>query len=330
MSEPLIYAGELEGHDGAVTCIATSLEHSELLLTGSRDKSIIVWKLTNDDSGEMGYMQRRLTGHSHFVSDVAISSDGSYALSASWDATLRLWEIESGATRARFVGHEKDVLSVAFSPDNRMIVSASRDRTIKIWNTIGQLHAELPRADGHKDWVSCVRFSPQRVDEEGNVLPPVVVSAGWDKQVKFWDVQNTSLVQNLEEKHTSFISSVSMAPDGSLCATGGKDGLIQLWDISEQTHCATLECNGSINALAFNPREFWLCAAVEGQIQVWNLRERQCIAKIDIDENLAKKAGKLPIECVSLAWSGDGKTLYSGYQDGRVRIWTTANNGIEA
>ena len=53
--------------------------------------------------------------------DVVISSDGQFALSGSWDATLRLWDLNSGNTTRRFIGHAKDVLSVAFSVDNRQV-----------------------------------------------------------------------------------------------------------------------------------------------------------------------------------------------------------------
>jgi guanine nucleotide-binding protein subunit beta-2-like 1 protein len=105
-----------------------------------------------------------------------ISSDGAYALSSSWDKTLRLWELSTGQTTRRFVGHTNDVLSVSFSADNRQIVSASRDRTIKLWNTLGDCKYTITDK-GHTDWVSCVRFSP-------NPQNPVIVSAGWDKLVK--------------------------------------------------------------------------------------------------------------------------------------------------
>ena len=105
-----------------------------------------------------------------------ISSDGAYALSASWDKTLRLWELATGATTRRFVGHNNDVLSVSFSADNRQIVSGSRDRTIKLWNTLGDCKFTITDK-GHTEWVSCVRFSP-------NPQNPVIVSAGWDKLVK--------------------------------------------------------------------------------------------------------------------------------------------------
>lgn len=105
-----------------------------------------------------------------------ISSDGAYALSASWDKTLRLWELSTGTTTRRFVGHTNDVLSVSFSADNRQIVSGARDRSIKLWNTLGDCKFTITEK-GHTEWVSCVRFSP-------NPQNPVIVSSGWDKLVK--------------------------------------------------------------------------------------------------------------------------------------------------
>ena len=118
-----------------------------------------------------------------------ISSDGAYALSASWDKTLRLWELSTGTTTRRFVGHTNDVLSVSFSADNRQIVSGSRDRSIKLWNTLGDCKFTITDK-GHTEWVSCVRFSP-------NPQNPVIVSAGWDKLVKVWT--------SYSHKHISFL-----------------------------------------------------------------------------------------------------------------------------
>merc|ERR1712076_69833 len=158
MAGPLVPRDQLVGHGGWVTAIATTMEDTDMVLTASRDKTIIMWKVEKDSDG---IAQKRLKGHGHFVQDVAISSDGQFALSGSWDGTLRLWDLNTGTTTRRFVGHTKDVLSVAFSADNRQIVSGSRDKTIQ-------------QEDGHSDWVSCVRFSP-------NTQNPIMVSCGWDK-----------------------------------------------------------------------------------------------------------------------------------------------------
>lgn len=70
------------------------------------DKTLIVWKLTRDEAN-YGTPQKRLHGHSHFVSDVVLSSDGNYALSGSWDKTLRLWDLAAGRTTRRFEDHTK-------------------------------------------------------------------------------------------------------------------------------------------------------------------------------------------------------------------------------
>lgn len=137
-----------------------------------------------------------------------------FALSGSWDGTLRLWDLQQGTTTRRFVGHTKDVLSVAFSVDNRQIVSGSRDKTIKLWNTLGECKYTIAEPEGHSEWVSCVRFSPMTNN-------PIIVSGGWDKLVKVFNLSNCKLKCNLAG-HDGYINTVTVSPDGSLCASGGK------------------------------------------------------------------------------------------------------------
>ncbi|KAI3845752.1 hypothetical protein MKW92_027833 [Papaver armeniacum] len=120
-----------------VTSIACPTDNSNMIVSSSRDKSILVWTLSKQ-AGSYGVPKRRLTGHNHFVQDVALSSDAQFALSGSWDGELRLWDLNTGVTTRRFAGHTNDVLSVAFSSDSSQIISASRDRSIKLWNALGE------------------------------------------------------------------------------------------------------------------------------------------------------------------------------------------------
>jgi len=304
--------GTLKGHHGWVTAIATTLEQPDMILSASRDKSLIIWHLSREE-GNYGIPLKRLTGHSHFVQDVAISSDGQFGLSGSWDGTLRLWELASGKTRIKFVGHTKDVLSVAFSADNRQIVSGSRDKTINLWNTLGQLKYTISE-DGHTDWVSCVRFSP-------NHNQPVIVSAGWDKLVKVWNLTTCKLRCDLKG-HTGYVNSVTVSPDGSLCASGGKGGIAMLWDLNEGRHLSSLDAGDIIHALCFSPKKYWLCAATASLIKIWDLESKVCVDELKPD-NLKEQGKKaVPIQCISLAWSDDGSTLYAGYTDNTIRVWS--------
>lgn len=312
MGEQLTLRGTLMGHTNWVTSIAAPAENNDMLLSASRDKTVLVWQIDGTQE-DYGFPRKSLRGHSHFVSSVVISSDGQFALSGSWDGTLRLWEIATGKTTRRFVGHEKDVLSVAFSADNRQIVSGSRDKTIKLWNTLGECKYTVVN-DGHTEWVSCVRFSP-------STTTPVIVSCGWDKKVKVWKLSDLGLQRDLTG-HTGYLNTVTVSPDGSLCASGGKDGTANLWDLTEGKRLYSLAADDVIHALVFSPNRYWLCAATSTCIKIWDLE-----SKVIVDELVPEftdvgkgKHSQTPY-CTCLCWSYDGSTLYSGYTDGGIRAW---------
>ncbi|KAI8469733.1 MAG: WD40-repeat-containing domain protein [Monoraphidium minutum] len=318
MAETLTHRASLKGHRGWVTAIATPLDpNADVILSSSRDKTVIVWKLERGGETNYGVAHKALKGHSHFVQDVVISSDGQFALSGSWDGTLRLWDLQQGTTTRRFVGHTKDVLSVAFSVDNRQIVSGSRDKSIKLWNTLGECKYTIAEPEGHTEWVSCVRFSPMTAN-------PIIVSGGWDKLVKVFSLSNCKLKCNLVG-HNGYINTVTVSPDGSLCASGGKDGVAMLWDLAEGKRLYSLDAGDIIHSLVFSPNRYWLCAATQTSIKIWDLESKSVVD--DLRPEFSKTFGKkatIPY-CVSLAWSADGSTLYAGYTDGDIRVFVVSH-----
>jgi len=209
--------------------------------------------------------------------------------------------------------HTKDVLSVAFSADNRQIVSGSRDKTIKLWNTLGECKFTIDGEGSHSEWASCVRFSP-------NSANPIIVSSGWDKNVKVWNLASCKLRSNLVG-HTGYINSVTVSPDGSLCASGGKDGTARLWDLNEGKHLYSLEAGSIIHALTFSPNRYWLCAATENGVKVWDLESKSVVCELN-KNTVPDFQPKLPNpQAISLAWSSNGTTLFVGYTDHLIRVF---------
>jgi hypothetical protein len=79
---------------------------------------------------------RTLEGHTHYVTGVAVTGDGQRAVSASWDGTLKVWDLEKGRALVTLEGHTSSVYGVAVTGDGQRAVSASEDKTLKVWDLV--------------------------------------------------------------------------------------------------------------------------------------------------------------------------------------------------
>lgn len=126
--------------------------------------------------------------------------------------------------------------------------------------------------------------------------------------------------------HQGYINAITISPDGSLCASGGKDGITMLWDLNEGKHLYSLEAGDVINALCFSPNRYWLCAATAKNIKIWDLESKSVVDELVPEWNEEEGArGSVP-QCISLAWSADGQTLFSGYSDNLIRVWAVTRS----
>ena len=190
------------------------------------------------------------------------------------------------------------------------INQGSRDGTIRLWNTLGECKFTISGdAEGHTEWVSCVRFSPAQ-------SLPLIVSAGWDRLVKVWNLTNCKLRNDLVG-HTGYLNTVCVSPDGSLAASGGKDNTAMLWDLNEGKRLYSLDAGEIINGLVFSPNRYWLCAATNDSIKIWDLESKVVVDTLRPEES---ETGKIP-SCTCLAWSADGSTLFAGFSDHIIRVY---------
>jgi WD40 repeat protein len=75
-----------------------------------------------------------LEGHSDRVVSVAFSHDSARLASASFDMTVKIWDVSSGECLQTLGDHHGEVSSVTFSHDSARLASASVDKTVKIWD----------------------------------------------------------------------------------------------------------------------------------------------------------------------------------------------------
>lgn len=244
-----------------------------------------------------------LVGHGGPVRGIAVSADGTRALTAGFDYSVILWDLAQQRPLARLLGHDAGVNAVAFLPGAARAVSASDDGTLILWDLARASIAARWR--GHRGKVAALAVSPGGA---------TVASGGWDHEVRVWDV--ASGASRVLSGHAGNVNAIAFAPDGALLATGGYDGEILLWRVGEGSPLATVPGNGfPINALAFTPSGRLVSASSDKTVRVWDVAQRR--------ETLRFTAGDDPV--VALALGGEGGLAASATSQGEIDLWRLAD-----
>lgn len=210
-----------------------------LLVTGSRDHSLHVWRLPlcDDDPDAMDintptydsgdyptnpYLVSVLTGHIQLVRSV--TGHGNIIISGSYDSTVRVWDLmDNGDCKHVLSGHHDKVYSMVMDYDSKVCYSASMDQTVIIWAF--ETGTILHTLEGHTSLVGLL-----------DLADGVLVLAAADFSIRVWDPK-TGEHYNKLEGHGGPIT--CFEHDG-LRVVSGSDRMLKLWDIKTGQFCRNL------------------------------------------------------------------------------------------
>lgn len=154
-----------------------------------------------------------LKSHSLDFESLNSSPNGRMLASGSYDDTVRLWDLMTGALHRTL--SSDSTYSAAFSPDGWLLACCCDDNTVRLYDPVtGALHQTLK---GHSNCVMSVAFSPN-----GRLL----ASGSSDSTVRLWDPMTGTLQRTLRG-HSATIYSVAFSPDSRLLESVSSDNTVR-------------------------------------------------------------------------------------------------------
>jgi WD40 repeat protein len=260
------------------------------LVTGGFGGQARIWTLDGEPAGE-------LVGHESSVNVVCISADGSTAVTASSDKTVRSWDLPARTERAVLGRHKRQVLGLALDDQRGLVWSGGHDGKLRAWDLRdGEERLAIDAGDS-VTWVAVRR-------SDGAVAASTV---GGGITVRTPDgVEVTRLAGDRD-----VTTSVTWAGDGAFLVASSP-GRATVWAADQWEEVRTLPSGGGgMLPVALSPDGRLVAVGWDYHLALWGPDEETPAVTVD----------GLPKGVYGLAFSHDGTRLAVTAADGRVRIY---------
>lgn len=168
----------------------------------------------------------RIQGHNDTVYCAAMSPDGQWLATGSYDRNVLLWDWRQQQSVRRFSGHNGAIYDLDIDPEGKVLATASADQTVKLWglsdgtrlDTLGQPEGEM----------LCVRFTP-----DGRR----VIASGADRQLRLWQLvsKDRAAINPLRVSrfaHEEPVTQIVFRGQDQLISLS-EDRTVKLWELEE-------------------------------------------------------------------------------------------------
>jgi len=192
--------------------------------------------------------------------------------------------------------HTDRIWNLTLSSDGQYFISSSADDTACVWTLSGEQKYCVNHADDVTDALT---------NNDGTLL----VTAGRDGFIKFWDFATGTLLSELNLE--SPILDIDINPQNTMLIAGREDEVVTV--ISPTLRRVVYDFNfdnGPVTVVRFHPNGEWLSLGTkEGRVRIWKAQT-----------SLLESGPRHEAEVFNLAISSDGKTMVSVSEDSTARI----------
>ena len=139
----------------------------------------------------------------------------------------------------------------------------------------------------------------------------ILVSAGADLSIRFWDVVNRQLLKTIAA-HEQSINDLAISQNGQLIISGSSDGTVQIRQLGTSTHRTLSGHQTGVQAVAISPDGKTIASgSVDGVVNLWDADTDQLVNSFQAHQAAVK----------SIVFQINGKFLITASLDRTMKIW---------
>ncbi|CUA69774.1 Cilia-and flagella-associated protein 52 [Rhizoctonia solani] len=253
-----------------------------------------------------------LEGHTDLVTSLAVSPNGSYIASGSYDATIRIWDANNGKlVTGPIKAHRQRVTSVAFSPDSTRIVSTGAFDPLRIW--LVHSGEQVVSTSSTSESFDCIRTAVFSADGS------FIISGDDNGSIGYWDAYRGNLISRKPSQHSAQINSVAISSDGTRFVSASKDGSVYVWSTeTQQTILGPIGDRKDCKQAVLSPNDQFIAShGALNEICLWDAGTGKMAAVVYREE--INSGDRRQVK--SISFSPDSSQLVSCTDDGTVSIW---------
>jgi len=298
--------GEFKTHQSTapgILCLDIHKEDDSRIVTGGVDQQVIVFDAAN------GKMAQKLVGHQKKVSAVHFHPTKEVIISASQDATARVWKCTDAAnwkapySCAHVVRkHSAEVTDLSVHPLGDFFLTSSRDKSWALHDfSTGKC---VRHVQEQESGYGCMKFHPDGL---------ILAGGTENNTVQVWDIKDQVTVATLTG-HEGEINALSFSENGYYLASASMDGTVKLWDLRKPLNIQTLKVSdGPVNYVRFDSTGQYLAVGAK-TVQVYNFETKSSVGlTLELDNHEASVMG--------VCLGSHAKSLASVSMDRTLRLY---------
>lgn len=258
------------------------------------------------------------------VRALALAAGGASVVTGADDKSVKTWNTASGAVEKTF-GGESVPRAVASSKNNLLLGVAGQDKNLRIYTLADQklvgvvaLGAEPTTLTFHPNSLAATTGS-----KDGSIASyNIAATAGMPLPPEFGQVV-------LAYKHAAEVPDLAYSTDGNTLLSVGVDKKLNSWKVPSLTATSSFAHPNYVDAVVFSPDGKTLATGChDGKLRTFDLAKKAVLKEVNAHPAPAMPPNQPPFPIYCVAWTPDGKQLFTGSLEKNVKLWDAAGGNL--